>query len=88
MRLLVSLLIVLMLAPGVVHAQYDDPDADLLDIEPGTVDPDSDQIDIPLGDDSGAKDAETEQVTEETLCCQMPDDVREADELCANVECP
>ncbi len=88
MRLLVSLLVILMLAPAAVQAQYDDPDADLLNIEPGTVDPDSDQIYIPLGDDSSAKNAETERVTEETLCCQMPEDVRAADELCANVECP
>ncbi len=88
MRFLATLLVVLLLAPGIVQAQYDDPDSDLLNIEPGTVDPDSDQIDIPLGDDSGTKDAETDRVTEETLCCQMPDDVREADELCADVECP
>ncbi|MEM7123543.1 MAG: hypothetical protein AAF563_19870 [Pseudomonadota bacterium] len=88
MRIVLSLMVVLMLTPATVHAQYDDPDADLLNIEPGTVDPDSDQIDIPLGDDSSAKDAETDRVTEETLCCQMPDDVRAADELCANVECP
>ena len=88
MRSLILLCVLLLLVPAIGHAQYDDPDTDLLNIEPDVANPDEGQIDIPLGETNNAKDAEAEAVTEQTLCCRMPDDVRESDELCADVECP
>ena len=89
MRLLLLLAVVLTLAPGLAHAQYNDEEQGLFDEEPVTINPDEDQIDIPLGDDSsGLKDVETEEVTEQTLCCQMPESERASDDLCTNIVCP
>ncbi len=89
MRFLLLLAVMMALSSGPVFAQYDDEAQGLFDEEPATINPDEDQIDIPLGDDSsGLKDAETEEVTEQTLCCQMPESERAGDELCKDIVCP
>jgi hypothetical protein len=91
MRALLSCAVVLLLASGVAFGQSDDDDQSLFESEATVDEPTDDQIDIPLGDsgdDSGALAVETENVTEETLCCQMSESEREGDDLCQNVTCP
>jgi hypothetical protein len=92
MRILLPLTMALLLACGVAYGQTNDADEGLFESEATADEPDSDQVDIPLddiGDDSsGLKDVETENVTEQTLCCQMSESERAGDDLCANVTCP
>lgn len=92
MRIFLSLAVALMLASGVAYGQTNDADESLFESEATVDEPSSDQVDIPLddiGDDSsGLKDVETENVTEQTLCCQMSESERAGDDLCAEVSCP
>ena len=88
MRLVLSIVLFLTLASGVAYAQFDDNDQGLFENEATVDEPTDDQLNIDLGGDQGAKDVETEDVTEETLCCQMPESQRASDELCADVTCP
>jgi hypothetical protein len=92
MRILLSLTVVLLLTSGLAYAQSEDADEGLFESEQTVDEPTDDQINIPLNDDgeesSGLKDVETEDVTEQTLCCQMSESERAGDDLCANVTCP
>jgi hypothetical protein len=92
MRTLLSLTVVLLLTSGLAYAQSDDADESLFESEATVDEPTDDQISIPLngdGDEStGQEDVETENVTEQTLCCQMSESERVGDDLCADVTCP
>jgi hypothetical protein len=74
------------------YGQTNDADQGLFESEATVDEPSSDQVDIPLNDidddSSGLRDDETENVTEQTLCCQMSESERAGDDLCANVSCP
>jgi hypothetical protein len=88
MRLVLSTVLFLTLSSGVAYAQFEDNDEGLFESEAQVDEPTDDQLNIDLGGDQGAKDVETEDVTEETLCCQMPESERVGDDLCADVTCP
>lgn len=102
MRFLISLTVVMLLTSGAAYAQSDDNDQSLFESESTVDEPTDDQVDIPLGDDdgdndsmtdpslddTGVEDVETENVTEETLCCQMSESERAGNELCVNITCP
>jgi hypothetical protein len=92
MRILLPFTMILLFASGMAYGQTNDADQGLFESEATVDEPSSDQVDIPLNDidddSSGLRDVETENVTEQTLCCQMSESERAGDDLCANVSCP
>jgi hypothetical protein len=87
-RRLLPVLLLLVMAPALGHAQFSDETQTLFDISPSKVDRNTNQLVIEFKDTEVIEDVEVEEVTDPALCCELPEDERLASDLCVNVSCP
>lgn len=91
LRRLVPILLLLVALPGIGHAQFADETQKLFEISPSTVNRHTNQIVIEFKEEEVIEDVDEtdeEVVADEGVCCELPDDERQASDICVNVACP
>jgi len=88
LRRILPVLLLILVSPAIGHAQFADETQSLFDISPSKVDRTTNQIVIEFKEEEVIEEVEADEVTDEGVCCELPEEERMASDICVNVICP